>query len=165
MKITTRTPDLLVIDDRPVLLGLMLILFIMIFAGVGIALVLDGTWAGLIFVVFGGGMGVMAFAVFVRRSQVVFHRPERWVEIRRRSMFGSTTVRHDLTEIARAETEVSLSTKNGPTRRVALVIEGGQSAGNHPVTEVYSSGPGAQRARDAINDWLGISADEAERTG
>lgn len=154
MKVTSNTADLLIIEDKPLFLGIMLVLFILAFAGAGIAMISSGAWWGAIFLVFGGGMGVAAFAVFVRRVQVVFHRSEGYVEFRRRNVFGGHRVRLPLNEISRAEIEESMSSDSGSTYRVVLVAERGESAGRHPVTIAYSSGRGHQLAAEAINAWL-----------
>lgn len=155
MKITADTPDLLIVEDRPILLGLGLIAFILIFVGVGVGLVLSGESWGSIFALFGGGMGLVAFWAFVRRAQVVFHRPEGWVEIRRKNLFGSSRVRFDLADISRAEVATSRGSEGGATYRVVLVIDRGQSVGRHPVTLAYSSGASHHIVEAKINDWLG----------
>jgi len=90
----------------------------------------------------------------VRRVQLVFHRGENWVEVRRRSALGQSTVRHRLDEIAEAVVQSSRSSEGGTTYRAALVIPQGESQGVHPVTIYYSSGRGAARMARAINDWL-----------
>lgn len=154
MKVTTDTPDLLIVDDRPLFIGIMLTGFILVFVGVGVSIALTGELLGLLFALLGGGLGLGAFAVFVRRVQVIFHHPEGYVELRRRNLFGSSRVRHTLSEIARAEIEESHSSDNGTTYRVVLVIDAGQSVGRHPVTLAYSSGSGHHRAAEAINLWL-----------
>lgn len=154
MKLVTDTPDLLIVEDRPILLALGLIVFILAFVGAGLAITLAGEWWGLLFALFGGGMGFVAFWAFVRRVQLVLHRPEGYAELRRRNLFGGTRVRHLLTEIDRAEIEESRSSDSGTTYRVVLVIPAGQSAGRHPVTLAYSSGRGHHRAAEAINAWL-----------
>lgn len=154
MKVTTNSPDLLIIEDRPLFIAIALILFTLAFSGAGLFMIAEGEWWGLFFMLFGGGMGVLFFGIFVRRVQVVFHRPEGYVEVRRRNVFGARKVRHDLTEIARAELQTSRSSDGPDTHRVALVIENGQSAGAHPITVAYSSGSGHQRCKEAINDWL-----------
>ncbi len=155
MKITTDTPDLLIIDDRPLFLGIILVLFILVFAAIGLGLTFSGMAWGLIFVVIGGGMGFGLFWAFVRRVQVVFHRPDGYVEFRRRNIFGASRVRHALHEIDRAEIEESHSSEGGTTWRVVLVIERGQSVGRHPITLAYSSGTGHHETAAAINRWLG----------
>jgi hypothetical protein len=154
MKVTTDSPELLVVENRPVLLALGLTLFILAFIAVGMAMMLAGEWWGLLVALFGGGIGFAAFWGFVRRVQVVFHRPEAYVEVRRRDIFGGSRVRHALAEIDRAEVEESYSSDSGPTYRVVLVVARGQSAGRHPVTQAYSSGAAHHRAAEAINSWL-----------
>lgn len=154
MKITSDTHDLLVIDDRPLLLGIALSIFILIFVGVGLAVLLDGVWAGLIFIIVGGGLGLGAFWAFVERVQVVFHRPEAWVEFRRRNIFGGQRVRHGLNEIDHAEVEETSSSEGGSLWRVVLVIAEGQSMGRHPVTLAFSNGSEHHVIADAINRWL-----------
>ncbi|MEZ5721895.1 MAG: hypothetical protein R3D59_09655 [Paracoccaceae bacterium] len=94
MKILTDTPDLLIVEDRPVVLALALIGFILMFVGAGLAMILAGEWWGILFALGGGGMGFVAFWAFVRRVQVVFHRPDGYVELRRRNRFGGSRVRH-----------------------------------------------------------------------
>jgi hypothetical protein len=158
MKITTDTPDLLIVEDRPILLGLGLIVFIMIFVGIGIGLMLSGEGWGITFTLIGGGMGFLAFWAFVRRVQVVFHRPENWVEFRRKNIFSGSRVRHDLSEISRAEIESSQGSEGGTTYRVVLVFDRGQSAGRHPITLAYTSSASHHLIQAKINDWLGVSA-------
>lgn len=153
MKVTTDTPDLLIVEDRPILLAIGLIVFILIFVAVGLSMLGEGDWKGLLFSLLGGGMGLLAFWAFVRRVQVVFNRPRNYVEFRRRNIFNASKVRHALNEIDRAVVEESTG-KDGPTYRVALVIGGGQSAGRHPVTLAYSSGSAHRRVADRINAWL-----------
>ncbi|MAM62764.1 hypothetical protein [Maritimibacter sp. UBA3975] len=149
MKVRESTPDLLVVEYRPVWMGLGLIAFILGFVVFGIAILSDGdTLRGVTVLLLGLVCGGIGFGAFVRRAQAVFHRPEGWVEIRRRSVFGTRKVRHDLSEISRAVVE-SLS----DSARVSLVIDAGESAGTHPITTIYSSGD-KQPVADAINDWL-----------
>lgn len=156
MKIATDTDDLLIVEDKPVLLGLALILFILVFVGIGVGVIIAGVWAGLVFVLVGGGLGALAFFAFVRRVQVVFHRPGNWVEVRRRNLLGGSKVRHRLDAITRAEIESS-STSGGATYRVVLVIDAGPGTGRHPVTLAFSSGESHHIIAAKINDWLGVS--------
>lgn len=155
MKVVTDTPDLLIVEERPVLLGIALGLFILIFVGIGLVMLSQGEiWGGLAFACIGGGLGFGAFWAFVRRVQVVFHRPEAYVEFRRRNLFGGSRTRHRLDEIDRAELEESRSSEGNMLWRVALVIERGQSVGHHPITLAYSNGSGHRTTAEAINRWL-----------
>ncbi|MEC7764464.1 MAG: hypothetical protein VX874_21350 [Pseudomonadota bacterium] len=151
MKVTENTPDLLVIDFRPVLMSFAMIGFIIGFIVFGLLILADGDTAkGILVIGLGVVVGGVGFGAFVRRAQAVFHRPEGWVELRNRSIFGTKRVRHDLSEVSRAIVE-----ELSDTARVTLVIDTGQSAGRHPITQIYSSGD-KQPVADAINDWLGV---------
>lgn len=157
MKITTDTPQLLIVENRPVVLGAVLIVFILVFLWAGMAMIGSGDWIGLVFIAFGAGSGFLAFWALVRRVQVVFDRATGTVEIRRRGLFSASRVRHKLTEIDRAVVEESRGT-DSTTFRVALVIGTGQSAGHHPLTKSYSNSGAHARIAQRINAWL---ADQA----
>lgn len=153
MRIKHNDPDLLIVEARPWILGILFAGGALAFFGVGVVKLIALDLTGLFY--FAGGAFLMLFLyIFVRRVQVVFHRPEGWVEIRQRTLSRYDRVRHDLAEIERAMVETSHSSDNGPTHRVALVIPEGQSKGRHPLTNYYSSGSGADRATKTINDWL-----------
>lgn len=154
MKITRNTPDQLIIESKPWLIGVMILLFILIFVAVGLAMIANGEWMGLFFVVLGGGLGVLAFWAFVRRMQVIFHLPKRYVELRRKPIFSMTRVRHDLGEVSRAIIEESRSSKGAILQRVTLEFDSGQSRGRHPLTEAYSNIGNPSAIADTINAWL-----------
>lgn len=155
MKITTQTPDLLIVEDRPVVLALLLSGFTLVFVGIGLSILSGGDWPGALLALSGGGMGTGAFALFVRRAQLVLNRPEGYVEFRRKSVRGLARTRYPLDAVTHAELETSSGGTSSPTYRIAIVIPEGEYAGAHPVTMVYSSSPGHRRAMEAINDWLG----------
>ena len=149
MKVRENTRDLLIVEYRPIWMSLGLIAFILSFLVFGIAILSDGETAkGITVIGLGIGCGGIGFAAFVRRAQAVFHRPEGWVELRNRSVFGTKRVRHELSEVSRAVVE-----ELSDTARVSLVIDKGQSAGTHPITTIYSSGDKTAVA-DTINAWL-----------
>lgn len=153
MKVTHNTPELLIVEERPWLLGLSLIIGALIFAGIAVNSVWSGEPMGLMFFL-GSGLFGLFFFIFVRRVQAVFHRTGSWLEIRRRSLRGYDKIRYELAEINQAIVETSTNNDGARTNRVTLVIPSGQSAGKHPLTQYYASGNGAQKAADAINTWL-----------
>ena len=160
MKVTHNDPNLLIVETRPWILGLLFGGGALAFFGAGIARLIALDIAGLGF--FAGGLFLLLFLyIFVRRVQVVFHRPEGWVEIRSRSLRRYDRVRHELVEIERAMVQTNNSGDGGPTHRVALVIPEGQSRGKHPLTNHYTSGSGADRATKAINAWLDSASAQA----
>ena len=160
MKITRNTPDQLILSDTPWFIGIMLIFFIIAFVGPGLAIVSTGVWAGLIFVFVGGGMGVIAFCVFIRRVQVIFDRAADKIILRKQSVFGYQSVEHDLSNLSHAELERTTSSQARRKGRVqylhrpVLVLDQGMSRGRHPIVEVFSSGNGPQDLVTAVNDWL-----------
>lgn len=164
MKITRDTPEQLIVENRPWLMGLLLIGFTLVFVGVGIGLLVSGEWMGLIFGLGGGGIGLLAFWAFVRRTQVIFHRGQGYCERRERSLTGMQVVRHRLDEISRAVVEESRSSKGSTTRRTTLVIEQGESAGRHPITKAYDNFNRHRRIAARINDWLAEARGGADAT-
>ncbi|WP_422025357.1 hypothetical protein [Roseovarius sp.] len=161
MKIRRNTPDLLVAEQVPLLLAIVLFAFVMAFVTPGVMLVFAGEWLGLAFGGLGGGLGFAAICVFVERLQVILDTSNRTATIRRRTVLSQQEVVLPLVELVRATTESTYS--SGETRqrlfRPTLVLDDGTGAGEvlHPITNVYSSGTGAARLVAAINDWLAVS--------
>ncbi|KIC21782.1 MULTISPECIES: hypothetical protein [unclassified Leisingera] len=170
MKITRNTPEQLILSDTPWLIGIMLVFFILVFAGAGLGMLSQGgdlILPGLVFALVGGGMGALAFCLFVRRVQVILDRPGGSVVIRRQSVFGYSKVEHHLADLSHAEVESTTSRREGRTRtlhRPVLVLDGGMSAGRHPVVEAYTNGRGAQHLAEAINAWLPASEQMQEHS-
>ncbi|PCH75254.1 MAG: hypothetical protein COC12_01470 [Rhodobacteraceae bacterium] len=157
MKVTRDTPDQLIIANSPWLIGLMLIIFILIFVGAGLLVMTEEFWIGLLFAGFGGGIGLGAFVAFVSRVQLILDRPTNSVTLRARSLFGFSEVRHALSDLTRAELDSTTESKGGTLYRPALVLTGGMSAGTHPILNAYTNGTSPQRMVAAINTWLEAS--------
>ncbi len=160
MKVTRKTPDQLILSNTPWLIGIMLVVFILCFVGAGLFMATEGgegIFFGIFFALVGGGLGFGAFCVFVRRVQVILDRRTNSIVIRRQSIFGYYTVKHDLSNLSYAEVETTTSSRKGTSskmHRPVLILEKGMSAGRHPIVEAYVSGGGAQRMVDAVNVWL-----------
>ncbi len=154
MKVTRNTPDQLILANTPWFLGTALILFIMAFVAPGLLIMYDGVWQGSIFAIAGGGMGCIAFAVFVRRTQLILDRPGDNITMRWRSVFGFKEVRHKLSNLARAELESTQSSKGGTLYRPVLILSQGMSAGTHPIIPSYTNSNGPRRLVDSVNGWL-----------
>ncbi len=155
MKVSRDTPEILIVGSTPWIMGLAIIGFILVFAGISVSLLMEGELIGLGFLL-GVALGLGGFAAFVRRSQVVFNRPEGWVEIRSKSVLGMKVIRHDLSEISQAIVESSHS-DGTTTYRVSLVIPSGQSTGTHPLSPIYSNTSDHHGVAEAINHWLSES--------
>ena len=161
MKIRRNTPDMLIAEEIPWFVAIMLFFFTMTFVSIGIFLCFEGGWAGLIFGGIGGGMGFAGMCVFVERLQVILDRRANTVTIRRRTILNYRETKLPLSQVKRAETETTIS--SGESRqtlyRPSLVMADEYKDGAivQPVTQVYSSGTGSTRLVDAINDWLKVN--------
>lgn len=153
MKISHDTPDLLVLDDIPWIIGGMMIAFILAFLGGGMTQLLEGKAQGLLLILIGGGMGAFAFLGFVRRTQVTLNRSTQLVRLRTRTLLGYTEKIFDLPDVSRARLQVHY---NDGTKmyRLAIEVTNGPDTGVHPVSPVYTSGSGPRRAEETINLWL-----------
>ncbi|MEX0284298.1 MAG: hypothetical protein AB3N23_06775 [Paracoccaceae bacterium] len=157
MKVTRNTPDQLILSNNPWVLGVILIVFILVFVGVGLTVFLQGDWFGLLFIIMGGGIGAATFCGLVRRVQVILNRPAGTITIQRRSVFGYTRDDHDLSRLQRADVESSTTRTDRGTstvHRAVLVMGDGTDTTPVPIVKAYYGGPGAQELADAVNDWL-----------
>lgn len=154
MKVTRDTPDQLILDDTPWLVGLVLAAMILACAAIGLSLLGSGhAGRGLAILGFGLPFLGLFFGLFVRRNQLILDRVAGKVIHRRATVLGRTEVVHYLDNLDRAIIQTSRG-KNGDTYRMTLVLSGGMDAGLHPFTRVYSSGRGARRGAEAVNRWL-----------
>lgn len=165
MKIKRDTPDLLIAGETPWLIAIMLSFFILVFVGIGMLVVFQGIWAGLIFVVVGGGMGFIALSVFVERLQVILDAQADTLTMRSRTIFQYKQTVIPLPDVVRAATESSLSGSatddfDKPRRRVSrlvFVLHDGAGTGGtviQPMTSVMSSGNASGNVTREINEWL-----------
>lgn len=152
MKVTRNTPEQLIIDHFSIFLAIMVVVFFVVFVGVGVFMVLDGEIFGLLFV--GGGLVFCAgMLYFTERVQVILDRSTEMLTIRRRNILRYSEVTHDLGTLEGAILEESIS-DDTTTYRATLVLNSGMSAGEHPITQVYTNMPGSKQVVTAINAWL-----------
>jgi hypothetical protein len=154
MKVVRNTPEQLIIEETPWLLGIMFIFFILAFVGPGLFLVTQGELIGLLFAGLGGGLGTMALVLFVQRIQVILDGTTDEVIVRRRSIVRYTEEIHRLSELAEAQVDMTRSSKGTLMKRPVLIFDRGMSVGPQPIVSSYTSGFGPQRAVSAINGWL-----------
>ena len=151
MKVKRNTESQLIIANIPWLIGSFLVIFILIFVGIGLGMVFSGEWAGLIFVLAGGGVGALCFIAFVRRMQMIFDRPSDTILIRRRSVFGYSQTRLKLSELDRVTIETSTTSKGARVTRPTMIMT---DKTRIPIVAAYTNTGGPERIRDAITDWL-----------
>ncbi|VAV93971.1 hypothetical protein MNBD_ALPHA07-1717 [hydrothermal vent metagenome] len=164
MKIKHIAPDLLIIGQTPWFIAIMLFLFAMLFAAIGLLILSDGSIAGLIFIVFGGSMGIIAMGLFVERLQMVLDAQTRTITISTRTIFNYDWAVFSLDDLfyVVAETTNSTNLTNSSEirqtlSRISLVLCDGVNPGGttlHPVSEIYSTGRSAARIVSGINAWL-----------
>ncbi len=152
MKVTRNTSARLIVEDRPLLISIMLgALFLGTASGAFFAL-LAREWMVAAFFTFFTAFVALFLYVFVRRVQVIFDRLNNTITFRSRNFGGYTEVVHSLGDLSHAIKE------GYDTARCVLVFDKGMSEGHHPVTEYSTSGPAPQRITDAINAWLKTTA-------
>lgn len=159
MRILETSPQRLSLEDRPWVLGVILVVVILFLLFLALATFGESLWLGFALVLmaalFGGAM-----VIFVRRVIVVFDREAGNILIRTASLLGQTETIHPLAQLSHAsvETSVSRSTSSNGGRRTTsrthrTVLHLG--ADTVPLTQVFTGGDGADRAATVINDWLG----------
>ena len=153
MKITRDTSDQLILENNPFWLALFISAFGLVFTAIGLFLISSEFWMGLTFTLSGLVVIVVFNLAFTRRTQFIFDRPANLVEMRRKSLLGYATRTWELAHLDRATIQSSRS-NNSTTYRAALVFSGGMEPGTVPITIVYSSGSGADRAANAVNNWM-----------
>ena len=154
MKVTRDTPDQLILEESPWLLGIGMVGFILAFVGPGLFLVMSGEWMGLFFAAIGGGLGFMALAVFVQRIQLIFDRGAGTLTIRRATILRYGQETFPLPDVLGVELESRIGGKGRQMKRAALVLSARTGRTLHPITEVWTNGAGPGRTVAAIADWL-----------
>ena len=152
MKVTRETPEQLIVENNPILLALFVSVFGLTFVGIGLANIGSDFTMGALFILGGLIIGIGFNMIFIRRTQLILDAPRNLIELRRRSWIRYSAMTWELRYLHSAIVQTSHS-GDTPTHRAALIISGGMDAGTHPITLVYSSGSGADRAATAINRW------------
>lgn len=165
MKVTQNTPDLLIIEELPWFIAIMLTLFTLLFAGVGLLVMPQTILGGLVFLLVGGGLGLGGIGIFVERLQLILDARAGTATLRSRTIFRHRETVFPLPDVLRATGESTLSggdTSTDPSRvrrpvhRPSLVLRdaAGGTALLHPITEIYDSSTSSAVTIRAINDWL-----------
>lgn len=165
MKVTHNSPDLLILEEMPWFIAIMLSLFTLAFAAIGLLVLSQTLVGGLVFLLVGGGMGLAGIGVFVERLQLILDAGTFRVTLRSRTIFRHRETVFDLSDLICATGESTLSggeTSTDPSRvrrrvhRPTLLLRDGAGGPPllHPVTEIYDSSRSSARAVRAINQWL-----------
>lgn len=158
MRIKTETPTLPVLEDRPLLVALLLSAFLMIDAAAVVGLGMQGEWAGVGMLGLGIPFLLVAFYFFVRRTIVFLDRGTGMVTIRVAMLIGQKEDTLPLADVTGAEVQVNRSSKGGSTAVPVLLLRDGRK---RPLLSVSTTGRGPGRAVAAINRWLQVAQGEA----
>ncbi|MVO17730.1 hypothetical protein [Parasedimentitalea huanghaiensis] len=154
MKIVRNTPQQLIIANKPWLIGIALIMFILAFVGAGLLVATEEPLFGIPFGLFGGGIGAVCFVAFVRRVQVIFDCSSNLITIRKQSLYAYSEETHPLSQLNKAVLETTVSSMNNGNAstmyRPSLDIGGTL----HPMVTSYTNTRGPARLVNAVNKWL-----------
>jgi hypothetical protein len=154
MKIIRQTPMQLILEDRPWLIGIFMIVMALVSLAAGMALASSGeVFGGLMMVLIGSGVPLLIAALMVQRVRLTFDRAAGTVTRTRRSVLGLTETSHPLDRVERARVGVS-SDSDGTTYRMELEL--GSPRESVPFTTYFTSGRQPERMAQAVNDWLAI---------
>lgn len=155
MKVKRETPDELILESQPWFMGILFIVLILGFVGVGLNMILtDGDWNGLFLIGAGLGTGGLLFALMVERTQIWADRNAGTLVYRRQSVFRRTEDSIPLSSIVGAEVQ-SRAPRNGSVSRMTIVVKDG-GTDRVGIGTVWISGGGPGRAARALNRWLGV---------
>jgi len=115
MRILSNTPDMLILEDRPVFWAIVLAIMVLI----GLGFFLGGIFGGeILLLIWGAGFGGIALALLwaLRRTRVYLDRRNDLVEIRTQGAKRMSSQRFRLGDLHSAEVQTS----GGNTFRVAL---------------------------------------------
>jgi hypothetical protein len=153
MKVIHRTDDLLMIEDRPWFIGIMMIVMALVFAFGGMALLASGEiFGGVMMLLIGVGVPLLIGALMVQRVRLSFDRRAGTVTRTRRSVLGLTQTVHPLGRLDRARVGVSTDS-DGTTYRMELDLRDPPEM--VPFTTYHTSGKRPEQMTQAVNDWLG----------
>lgn len=152
MKIIHRSDTLLMIEDRPWFIGILMILTALTFLFGGLALVGTGEpFGGLMMILAGAGVPLTIAALMVQRVRLTLDRTTGRITRTARSVRGlrQSVYAFDRLQAARLG---SSTDSDGTTYRMELSLN--NPAETVPLTSYYSGGIKAQRLCDAVNAWL-----------
>ncbi len=154
MKVVHDTYDVLIIEDRPWVFGIFMILFTLLLAWTSMETYADGRHIpGLAF-----GLSavvlILVFPLFIRRSMLTLDRVRQRVTLTKRSTRSQTSKTFSLTDFHGAEVLRSKNNDGDEFFYVELFIGGDYI----PFTDTASSGDGAAEMAETINAWLQLDS-------
>jgi hypothetical protein len=152
MKVVHKTATHLVIEDRPWLIGILMILMALGFVVGGMALWATGQYfGGLMLVLVGGGVPLLVAGMMVQRVRLTFDREAGRITRTCRSVLGLTQDTFALDRLEAVRVGVSTDS-DGTTYRTELRLKAPIEV--VPFTSYYTSGRKPEQMADAVNEWL-----------
>ncbi|MBN8632467.1 MAG: hypothetical protein J0L76_16630 [Rhodobacterales bacterium] len=152
MKVILRTDQVLMIEDSPWRIGILMIGLALALAFAGMVMLRAGElFAGLIMLLIGVGVPVVIGASMVQRVRLTFDRAAGTVTRTRRSVLGLTQTTHALDRLERARVDVSTDS-DGSTYRMELDFRDPPEM--VPFTTYHTNGGKPEAMTRAVNDWL-----------
>ena len=152
MKVIHRSDQLLVIEDRPWVIGILMIVLALVFLFGAFKLFEAGQgFGGLTMLLVGGGVPLLIGALMVRRVRLTFDRTSGVLTRVSRSVRGLTRDSYALDRLQQAQLGVSTDS-DGTTYRAELRLLA--PVETVPFTSYYTSGSRPSEIVDAVNDWL-----------
>lgn len=153
MKVIHRSDSLLMIEDRPWLIGAMMIFAALLFLFGGMVLIGQGeVIGGLAMILIGAGVPLLMAALIVQRVRVTFDRATGRLTRTVRSVRGLTQTVHALDRLTAARVG-AMSDGDGTAYRLELVLD--NPAEILPFTTYYRGGRRAERLCAEVSAWLG----------
>lgn len=158
MKISTNTNEMLIVDDKPYVTGLIVAAIGLAFATYGGYMIQHFQKDGWFFVAISAAV-FYGFYRLIERTQIIFDRAENTVEFRRRSLRRYKRDSYSLDRIEKAlvdqKTHTSSSSSAGAVKSkiFLLPIDDEEPI---PFTSSYSTGSKYTKIAAIVNDWLGV---------
>lgn len=152
MKVIHKTTSLLMLEDRPWRIGLLVIGMAMIGVFASMSMIGSGeVLAGSAMAVFGVGGVLLIGAMLIKRVRLILNRDTGQITRISRSIGGLHQEDFALARLVGASVGSRRDSK-GITRRTELLLSGPSET--VPFTDYYTSGGKPDRMAQAINDWL-----------
>jgi hypothetical protein len=152
MKVISQSGTQLVLEDRPWLIGILMIVMVIAFLGGSLAMFSFGQiFGGLIMGLVGTGVPLLIFVLMVQRVRLTFDRASNQLIRTRKSVFGLTEKSYALSRLSHAFVSVSHG-DDGNTYRLELKLSDPDEV--VPFTTYHTSGGKPERLSNEVNAWL-----------
>jgi hypothetical protein len=163
MKVLHDSDTLLMLEDRPWRIGILMIVMALAFAFGAMALIGAGQVpGGILMALVGVGVPVLLGALFVQRVRLTLDRKTGLVTRTRRSVLGLTQATHPLQRLTGARVGASVDS-DGATYRMELCLA--DPPETVPFTTYYTSGQRPHRMAEVVESWLSLDKAQADPQG